>query len=194
MADEAKPTDSSADDTRKLKLLVDTTPEPSFWAQAWKWIKKWVLAPLPAILLVVGAIVLVALGVKNLQIGGALGKLLGKDGPKGDKAVDKANSIPEDRVDKDGNLIPIGKPDAIGDTQARVVPIKPPSIWDDPGKVVIDDPDEGDEPIEVILPDGVKAKDVDKVLIVKPKVYAVTIRDSSSVTATDVDDLLGKYE
>ena len=53
MPDEAK---SSADITRKVKLLVDTTPEPSFWAQAWKWIKKWVLAPLPAILLAVGAI------------------------------------------------------------------------------------------------------------------------------------------
>ena len=52
---------------------------------------------------------------------------------------------------------------------------------------------DGDKPVVVDLPDGVKAKDVDKVVIVSPKVYAVTVKDSSKVTGTDVDDLLAKY-
>lgn len=166
--------------------------EPSFWAKAGAWAKKYLLAPLPILIIVVVGIILVALGFKNIQIGGLIGKLLGRDGGKGNKAIDKANSIPEDRVDKDGNFIPIGEADSKGLTQAKVVPIKEPSIWDDPNKVTIEDPDGGDD-IDVILPDGVKAKDVDKVLIVKPEVHVVTVRDSSPVSASDVDDLLAKY-
>jgi hypothetical protein len=34
---------------------------------------------------------------------------------------------------------------------------------------------------------------VDKVIIVKPNVYAVTVKDNSGVNAKDVDDLLSKY-
>lgn len=163
----------------------------SFWSQAWGWIRKYVLAPLPALIIVVVAIILIVLGVKNIQIGGLLDKLLGRE-KKGTKAIDKANSIPEDRVDDKGNVIPIGKPDSKGITQAKVVPIKQPGLFDDPNKVTIDDPD-GGEPIDVVLPDGVKAKDVDKVVVVKPGKFAVTVKDSSPVTATDVDDLLSKY-
>jgi hypothetical protein len=45
----------------------------------------------------------------------------------------------------------------------------------------------------VVLPDGVKAKDVDRVIIVKPDVYAVTVKDKSGVSAKEVDDLLAEY-
>jgi len=175
------------------KLLVDTKKPSTFWSQAWAWIKKAgraLLAPLPALILVVVAFVLIVLGVKNLQLGGLLGKLLGKDKPKGQKAIDKANSIPEDRVDEDGNVIPIGKPDSKGIKQAKVVEIERPGVFDRDDQVKILD---GDKPVVVDLPDGVKAKDVDKVVIVSPKVYAVTVKDSSKVTGTDVDDLLAKY-
>ena len=171
--------------------------KPTFWQNAWMWLKKlgrWTYAPLVAIVIILVVFVLVAIGFKNIQIGGLLGKLFGKDGknPTGKKAIDVANSVPEDRVDKDGNLIPTGTPDSTGQTQAKVVPIEEPGLFDDPGKIKVTPPGE-DKPTEVILPDGVRAKDVDKVIIVRPNVYAVSIRDSSSVSASDVDDLLAKY-
>lgn len=156
----------------------------------WAWIRKWVLAPIPAILIVAGAIILVMLGAKNIQIGGLLAKLTGRK--EGKKAVDVANSVPEDRVDPDGKILPPGMPDEKGITQAVVVPIEPPSIFSNPDTVVIHDPEEK-KPVVIELPKGVKAKDVDKVVVVKPEVYAVTVKDSSKVPAETVDDLLAKY-
>ncbi len=103
-----------------------------------------------------------------------------------------ANTVPEDRVDENGVIIKPGEPDSTGQTQAVVVPIEEPGLFDDPGKIKVTPPGE-DKPTEVILPDGVKAKDVDKVIIVKPDVYAVTVKDNSKVTGKDVDDLLSKY-
>lgn len=170
--------------------------EPTFWQAAWTWVKRvfrWVAAPIPAILLVIGAVLLVILGFKNVQIGGLLNNLFGKEDkdPKGKKAIDVANSIPEDRVDKDGKIIPPGEPDSKGRTQAVIVPIEEPGLFDDPSKIKIKPP--GEETINIELPDGVKAKDVDKVIIVKPDIYAVTIKDSSGIKAEDVDNLLRKY-
>ena len=163
----------------------------------WAWLKKftrWVYAPLVAILIVVGVIILVALGVKNIQIGGLLGKLfgIGGDDPKGKKAIDVANSVPEDRVDKDGVIIKPGEPDSKGQTQAVVVPIEEPGLFDDPSKVKIIPPGET-KPIVIDLHDGVESKDVDKVIVVKPEVYAITVKDKSGVKAEDVDDLLERY-
>jgi len=177
-----------------VPLVVE---EPSFWESAWVWIKRvfrWIAAPIPALLLAIGAIILVALGVKNIQIGGLLDKLFGKEdlNPKGKKAIDIANLIPEGRVDKEGKLIPLGKPDSKGTTQAVVIPIETPGLFDDPSKVKIKPP--GEKTQEVILPDGVKSKDVNQVIIVQPNVYAVTIKDSSGIKALDVDALLSKYD
>jgi hypothetical protein len=52
--------------------------------KVWAWIRKYLIAPLPIILVVAGAVILVALGAKNVQIGGILAKLTGKktDGKK----------------------------------------------------------------------------------------------------------------
>jgi hypothetical protein len=169
--------------------------EPTFWQAAWAWIKRvfrWVAAPLPAILLVIGAILLAVFIGKNIPIGGLLAKLFGTDPKKGKKAIDVANSVPEDRVDKDGVIIKPGEPDSKGQTQAVVVPIEETGIFDNPDKVTIYPPGE-DKPVVVDLPDGVKAKDVDKVIVVQPEVYAVTVKDSSEVKAKDIDDLLEKY-
>lgn len=170
--------------------------DSTFWQKVWAWLKatvRWVWLPVVLILIVAAAIILVAIGVKDIQIGGLLSKILGKEGKdSGKKAVDVANTVPEDRVDKNGNLIPPGTPDSQGVTQAKVVPIEPTGLFDDPTKVKIIPPG-ATEPVVVTLPDGVKAKDVDKVIIVTPEVYAVTVKDSSKVTASDVTDLLKKY-
>lgn len=174
--------------------MPDQTNEPTFWQAVWIWIKRvarWVLAPLPAILLVAGAIILVAFGSKNVQIGGILGKLFGRETPD-NKALDKANTIPEHRVDKDGQLIPVGQPDSKGITQAQVVPIQPTGLFSNPDHVQIIPPGET-KPISVQLPDGVKSKDVDKVVVINNKPIVVTVTDKSGIPAESIDRLIEKY-
>jgi hypothetical protein len=169
--------------------------KPSFWSTVWSWLKKFFRmtgAPLIAFVVILGAFLLVMFGFKNLQIGGLLGKLFGKDGQGPQKAVDKANSIPEDRVDKDGKIIKPGDPDSKGQTQAVVVSLEDHGLFDDPSKVKIIPPGE-DKPVVIDLPDGVKAKDVDKVIVIKPEVYVVSVKDKSGIKAEDVDSLLEKY-
>src|SRR5690606_28813760 len=117
-------------------VLTPRPPKPpSFWARLGQLARKYILAPLPALILVAVAIVLVMLGVRNVKIGGLLGKLLGKEPPK--KAIERANSIPADRVRPDGSLIPQGKPDSKGISQAIVVPIEKPGIFENPTTVRI---------------------------------------------------------
>lgn len=166
------------------------------WPKVWGFLRKYVLAPLPAILIIAGAVVAVIFGAKNVQIGGILGKLFGhKPAPPsegGSPTVEVANTIPEDRVDSSGKVIPLGTPDAKGITQAVVVPIEPPGMFSNPKQVVIQHP-ETQKPIAVSLPEGVKAKDVDKVIVVTPEVMAVTVKSDSKVSKKTVDELLAKY-
>jgi hypothetical protein len=157
---------------------------------ALKRVGQMTFGPLLALLVIIGAFLLVMLGVKNVQIGGVLGALLGRK-PQG-KAIDTANSIPKDRVDKDGKLIPIGQADSKGITQVPVVPIKDPGLFSNPSTVQFQDPDSA-KPVEVALPDGVKAKDIEHVIVVQPGTFAVTVKDNSQVSSEDVDALVAKY-
>lgn len=161
-----------------------------FLSKAWAWVRKYLLAPLPALLVVGLGILAVAFGFKNVQIGGLLGKLFGK--PEGKKAVDVANSIPADRIDGGGKIIQPGVPDSQGITQAVVVPVETGGLFSDPNIVKVTPPGET-KPITVHLPDGVKDKDVHQVVILSPEVVAVTVKDTSKVSAKKVDDLLSKY-
>lgn len=168
--------------------------EPTFWQLAWartKLVLRAIGASLPAVLIILVAVILIMVGVK-VSVGGLLAKLFGKTGDEAKKAIDVANSFPKDRVDKDGKIIPQGQPDSTGQTQAVVVPIEKPGLFDDPNKIKITPPGET-KPIEIVLPDGVKPADVDKVIIVRPEVIVVSVRDSSGVSGKDVDDLLKKY-
>lgn len=172
--------------------------EPSFWQVVvgklkaiGKWCARNLAAPGVALLIVVGAVLLVAAGFKNIQIGGILGKLFGKKKPE-TKAIDVANTVPKDRVDDKGKIIPQGEPDSKGMTQAVVVPIQDPGLFSNPDTVVFTPPGE-DKPVEIVLPDGVKAKDVEKVIVVKPEKFVVTVKDKSGITGKKVDDLLKKY-
>jgi hypothetical protein len=182
--------------------VADTQESPSFWATAWektkavlKWVGTKLLAPgvglIVAIVLIILAGLLLTMGLKELQIGGWLARLLGKKDPEA-TVIDVANSVPPNRVDKDGKIIPVGVPDSKGDTQAVVVPIQNPGLFSNPSTVTFTPPG-SDKPVEVQLPDGVKNKDVDKVIVVKPDVIAVTVKDNSGVSAQHVDDLLKKY-
>lgn len=157
----------------------------------WAWVRKYLVAPVPAILIVAGALLLIAFGFKNIQIGGILSKLFGKGESK--KAVDTANSIPDHRVDSEGKVIPAGTPDEKGMTQAVVVSIEPPGMFSNPDTVTIKHPEEG-KAVVIDLPTGVKAKDVDKVVVVSPEIHIVTVKNTSTVTAKSVDELLAKYK
>jgi hypothetical protein len=187
------PTPVIIDVTQPSAAPPPIPPEPpSKLTKVWAFLRKYLLGPIPALLLVVGACVLVALGVKNVQIGGLLGKLLGK-APSPHKAIETANSVPAGRVHADGTLIPIGEADAKGITQAQVLPIEKPGLLSDPRTIKVTPPGAA-KPIEIQVPDGVKAKDVEHVVVVTPQVLAVTVKSSSSIKAQDVDDLIAKYK
>ena len=165
------------------------------WANlvaAGKWFAMKLAAPGVALLVVLGGVLLAALGFKELQIGGLLGKLLGRKDPEGPKPIDVINSIPKDRVDDNGNLIPIGQPDAKGNTQIQVVPIDPPGLLSNPDHVTFTPPG-AVEPTTVVLPVGVKARDVSQIIVVQPNSVVITVKDSSGVTSDQVDSLIKKY-
>lgn len=149
------------------------------------------VGPVLALLVIAGALLLVSVGLKNLQIGGILGALLGKKKP-GAKVLEAANSVPKERISADGKLIPVGQPDSKGMTQAAVVAIESPGLFSNPDTVRFTPPN-ADKPVEVQLPDGVKNADVEHVIVIKPGEFVVTVRDSSGVTTKTVDDLLAKY-
>ena len=180
------------------RLPPPEEPKVGFWASLWAKVKPFftfvgrkLLAPGAVLIIVLVAVVLFMMGFKNLQIGGLLGKLLGRKDPS-KKAIDVSNTVPKDRVDENGKVIPPGEPDSKGMTQVVVVPIQDPGLFSNPDTVVFTPPGET-ESVEVQLPDGVKAKDVEQVIVVQPDKYVVTVKDNSGVSAKTVDDLLKKY-
>lgn len=185
-----------------MSFLADTWGSmKATWARWWGAVKRWlsvygpkVLGPVLAVVVVVGAFLLMTMGFKELQVGGLLGKLLGKKDAAPVKAVDVANTIDKDRVGKDGKVIQPGTPDSTGQTQAVVVPVKEPGLLSDPKTVEFVAP--GDtKPTKVALPDGVTNRDVDSVVVVKPEVVAVTVKDTAKkpVDVKHIDDILKRY-
>lgn len=182
-------------------VIVDVTvasappgaPPPSDWTvKLWAFVRKYILAPIPVLIIAVGAFILAMMGVKNLQVGGLIGKLLGRKAPE-QKAIEVANSIPPGRLREDGSLITLDEPDSKGIAQAHVVAIKEPGLFDDPQVVKITPPGQT-KPISIQVPDGVRAQDIQQVVIVKPQLMAVTVKSTSTVKADDVDALLAKYK
>ena len=170
----------------------------SFWATVWAklraigaWVGAKVLAPGVALLLVAGAILLVAMGAKDLQIGGLLARLLGRKGGS-TPAIDVTNTVPPGRVDDQGKLIQPGTPDDKGFVQAVVVPITPPGLFSNPNTVEVVPPGQT-EPVQIDLPKGVTARDVDKVVVLAPGTFVVSVKDTSPVPTQKLDDLLAKY-
>jgi hypothetical protein len=177
----------------------------SFWesfknlfVRMWVFIRKLspkILGPLAALVVIAIAVLLVSIGFKELQIGGLLGKLLGKKGgssPDRGPTVETANSIDPKRIGPDGKLIPEGVPDQTGSTQAVVVPIQPPGLFSDPNTVVFTAPGD-DKTTTVVLPTGVTSKQVDQVVVITPSTVAVTVKDNTGIPASKVEDLLKKY-
>ena len=149
---------------------------------------KYLLAPGAALLVFVGGFILIAIGWKELNVGGLIDRILGrKKDPLG-----TANTPPPGRVGADGKPIPIGTPDDHGQVQVPVVPLDKPGIFGDQGSVEVTVPGDS-EPTKVQLPTGVEAGDVDQVIVVKPQVTDVTVTDNSGVKPSTVKSLLDKY-
>lgn len=185
--------------------MTDTSAKiPSVWDRVksvFLWVWKKILAPGVALVVVAFGVVFLSMGAKDLQIGGLLKKLLSgwlKNGPPDPtktvpSSILVANQIPAGRVDSNGKLIPQGTPDSNGITQAVVVPIQTPGgLFSNPNTVTITPPGSPTS-VQVTLPTGVKSKDVDKVVVVQPGHFVVTVKDTSGISAQTIDDLLKKY-
>lgn len=122
--------------------------------------------------------VVAAIFRQNIQIGGILDKLWGRERPTGH---DVRAVPPKDRVDEKGIPIKPGDSDDGGWVQAPEIEIKKPGIFDSPDTIKIIHPEKGE--IEVKLPEGVKNKDVEKVVVIAPNMVEVRNKDHSKVDA-----------
>jgi hypothetical protein len=153
-----------------------------------KWLWEKLMAPGVALLVFVGGFILIAVGWKELNVGGLVDRILGRK----KEPLRPANTPPPGRVDGDGQPIPLGTPDSTGQVQVPVVPLTPPGIFDDKTQVTVTVP--GDkQPTEVKLPTGVEADDVDQVVVIQPTVTQVQVTDKSDVKPSTVKSLLDKY-
>lgn len=144
-----------------------------------KWVTSKLTVPGVAILAGLTALFFLVLAyAKNM--GGAISALLFGGSKKG------PNTVASKRVDKNGVPIPPGTPDSKGMAQAVTTPLDDGGLFSNPDTVTVADQ-------KVDLPDGVKAKDVDTVVVAKPQIDSTTVNDNSGVTKDQVDDLLAKY-
>jgi hypothetical protein len=143
-----------------------------------KFLIRYPLATALTVVVIIGAIVLAAFG-KNIQIGGILGKLWGKEKPN------LRGVPPTDRKDASGQIIQPGQSDDKGFVQAPVsTTIKDKGLFSDPNVITVIHPDKGE--IDILLPEGVKNKDVKEVTEVSPNVFEVKNHDHGVKT----DDIL----
>ena len=127
------------------------------------------LLPTVTILVAVGALVLVAFGLKGFHVGGLLGKLLGNE------------DDPQPQPNPNRDVRP-GTPDDLGHTE--VVP-QPLEVED--GEVIHPDTD---DPIP--LPKGVEPDQVAEVVVIQPVVSDVVVTDTSKIQVSDLDRLLDR--
>lgn len=167
------------------------TPTEGAITASLRWLWRKLGAPAVVLLVILTAIVLVSMGWKELQIGGLLGRLLGRK-KETLEPIGVANTVPPTRVGPDGKIIPQGQPDQHGHTQAWVVPIEAPNMFSDPATVRFTPPN-AQQPIEVRLPVGVKNTQVEQVVVVRPEVVAVTVRDKSGIKAEKVEAMLARF-
>jgi len=146
-----------------------------------KWFIRYPLAAASAILVIAGGVMLLIMG-KDVQIGGLLGKLFGKN-----KNSNARGIPPKDRIDKDGKPIQPGQSDESGYVQAPVYEIKDPGFFDDPDTVTIIHPDKGKVVID--LPKGVKNKDVKEVVEMAPDIYEIRNNDKGVDAGSLLKDL-----
>ena len=165
-----------------------------FFSFVWKYLKalgvaignlcvRYPIALAVTVVLVITAVFMLMAG-KTFQIGGILGSLWGK------KKENVRGIPPEERKKDDGTPILPGESDGQGFVQAPVTTqIADPGIFSNPSTVTIVHPDKG--MVVIDLPTGVKNKDVQEVIEVKPDVYEVRNKDTG-IKPADLNNLIGK--
>jgi hypothetical protein len=145
---------------------------------------KYPLAVAAAVFLAVGAVVMALAGYDDVQIGGLLEKLFGKKKTNPDIRV----VPPPERVDSDGNSIPLGESDEKGYVQAPInTKIVPPGVFSNPDTIVVVHPNKGE--VTIPLPVGVKNKDVSEVVEIQPNVYEIRNNDRG-VNTSELEEFL----
>lgn len=154
----------------------------------WSFTLKYPVAIILTFLLVAGA-VLLAFFRTNIQIGGLLDLIWGRN-----RATPDVRSIPPAaRTDEDGKSIEPGKSDPHGYVQVPVATqIKPSNIFSNPNVLTILHPDKGE--VNLPLPTGVKNSDVSEAMEIAPNVYEVRNLDRSSKAPKALDVLDKKEE
>jgi len=104
------------------------------------------------------------------------------------KETKVVNDIPDDRVDDNGNPIPIGEEDDKGFTQWEVKEFDVGITKGQASSVTVKGDDGKKERIN--LPKGVKAKDVKHVIQVEPNTLVVSVKDKTGVDAGSILDVL----
>ena len=180
--------------------MSETDQEKTWWDQVkafskaiFDWIVRYPLALIAAVAVIAFASFLMATGIggNRFNVGGILGRLFGLDDDGPDR-VERANKVPENRVDEKGQAIEKGEVDDEGYTQKEVKPLdRSSNPFRDKSKLVLRD-EQGDEK-KIKLPEGVLDEDVDKVFEIKPQVYEVQVRNRPKERVSDDDlDLLKK--
>ena len=155
----------------------------SFFRSVGRWFIRYPIAATISIIVIVVAVILTVVG-KDIQIGGLLGKLFGRESKPNARGIP-----PKERVNEDGTPILPGESDDRGFVQSPALKtIKTPGLFDDPKTITIVHPDKGD--VKIDLPKGVENKDVREVVEIEPDVYEVRNNDSG-VDLNDLLDVLG---
>lgn len=127
------------------------------------------LATAASVFVVIGAVLLMIFGKREIQIGGILGKLWGK------KPIESRVIPPEERKTPDGTPILPGQSDKEGFVQALpTTTIKNPGLFSDPKIVVIQN---AGKEVKIPLPVGVRNKDVAEVTIIDTNVVEIKSND-----------------
>lgn len=175
-----------------MKVEKENPEEPTLWDKvkkgavtAFNWTMRYPVALVIAVLVIAAAVIAMMLGVGDrFNVGGILGKLFGKDDTEG--RVVKANEVPSERVDKDGNPIGKGEADEHGYVQKDVVILEQPSNpFRDKSKIKIRTSDGKEKKIK--LPKGVEDTDVDRVIQLQPEVFKVEVKKRPEERVTEKD-------
>ncbi len=147
-----------------------------------RWCVRYPIAAVISVIVMVVAIVFIVAG-KDIQIGGLLGKLFGKEPGPNARGVP-----PKERVRENGTTILPGESDNKGFVQSPALKtIKTPGLFDDPKTITVVHPEKGD--IKIDLPEGVKNEDVKEVVEIEADVYEVRNNDSGADVSTLLDVL-----
>lgn len=156
----------------------------------WNWLVRYPLALLVSIGVILFASLLMLAGFGNrFNVGGLLGKLFGVQESDGDEVLVRANKVPEERTDEEGNPIEKGDPDPHGWVQHEVKALdRSRNPFRDKSVIVVED--EVGTQKKIKLPTGVEDTDVQMVIELQPRKFEVVVKEGPKKIDQDIIDKL----